>query len=44
MVLITVHSSIELLKINNFFGLTLPQYKVDRIGYYLTSFFMMKKS
>ena len=40
MVLITVDSSIELLKINNFFGLTLPTYRVE-IGstYYLTSLF-----
>ena len=40
MVLITIDSSIELLKINNFFGLTLPTYRVE-IGstYYLTSLF-----
>ena len=45
MVLITVDSSIELLKINNFFGLTLPTYRVE-IGstYYLTSLFDDEKS
>ena len=40
MVLITVDSSIELLKINNFFGLTLPTYRVETGStYYLTSLF-----
>tara|TARA_B100000963_G_scaffold359580_1_gene387290 strand:+ start:76 stop:1425 length:1350 start_codon:yes stop_codon:yes gene_type:complete len=44
MALITVHSSIELLKINNFFGLTLPQHKFEAgSGYYLTSLFYDEK-
>ena len=40
MALISVHSTIELLKINNIFGLTLPPHRIE-IGstYYLTSLF-----
>ena len=45
MVLITVDSSIELLKINNFFGLTLPTYRVEMGStYYLTSLFDDEKN
>ena len=41
MVLITVDSSIELLKINNLFGLTLPEHRFETGStYYLTSFFL----
>ena len=40
MVLITIDSSIELIKINNIFGLTLPENRLQTgSAYYLTSFF-----
>ena len=40
MALISVHSSIELLKINNVFGLTLPLYRIETGStYFITSLF-----
>ena len=38
--MITVHSIIELLKIKNIFGLSLPSYRIDAgTTYFITSFF-----